>query len=165
MSQGKIIYCVRCLYPTTKPDLLFDGDADGVCNACKNFEKREHINWEEREAEFKKILDRYRSKDGKNYDCVIGVSGGKDSTFQVLKILDYGMNPLCVTATTCMLSAIGRRNIENLKNLGVDYIEATCNPVIRRKMNRIGLEQIGGPSWPELLPNFLNPPALTLQPY
>ena len=163
MSKGQIIYCTRCLYPTTKPDLLFEGSADGVCNACKNYEKRDVTNWEEKEAEFKKILDRYRSKDGKNYDCVIGVSGGKDSTFQVLKMLEYGMNPLCVTATTCMLSDIGRRNIENLKNLGVDYIEVTCNPVIRRKMNRIGLEQIGDISWPEHIRIFTTPVRIAVK--
>lgn len=61
------------------------------------------------------ILDRYRSKDGSNWDCIIPVSGGKDSTYQVITMLELGMNPLCVTATTCDLTDIGRRNIENIK--------------------------------------------------
>lgn len=61
------------------------------------------------------ILDRYRSKDGSNWDCIIPVSGGKDSTYQVVTMLELGMNPLCVTATTCDLTDIGRRNIENIK--------------------------------------------------
>ena len=58
---------------------------------------------------------RFRSANGANYDCVVPVSGGKDSTTQTLRMLELGMNPLCVTATTDQLSDIGRRNIENLK--------------------------------------------------
>jgi hypothetical protein len=52
-------------------------------------------------------------------------------------MLQLGMNPLCVTAMTCHLSDIGRRNIENVKQLGVDYVEITPNPIVRREMNRI----------------------------
>ena len=59
------------------------------------------------------------------------------------------MNPLCVTATTDKLSDIGRRNIENLKRLGVDYVEVTTNPVVRRRINRLALTQVGDISWPE----------------
>ena len=74
---------------------------------------------------------------------------GKDSTYQVIKMLEFGMNPLCVTSTTCDLSEIGRTNIENIKSLGVDYVEFTPNPIVRRKLNRLGLEMIGDISWPE----------------
>ena len=58
---------------------------------------------------------------GAGYDCIIPVSGGKDSTYQTIRVLELGLNPLCVTATTDKLSEIGRRNLENLKHLGVDY--------------------------------------------
>lgn len=95
------------------------------------------------------ILDRYRSKDGSNWDCIIPVSGGKDSTYQVVTMLELGMNPLCVTATTCDLTEIGRKNIENIKKMGVDYIEVTTNRVVRAKLNRIGLIEVGDISWPE----------------
>ncbi|RYZ81202.1 MAG: N-acetyl sugar amidotransferase, partial [Proteobacteria bacterium] len=81
--------------PDTKPDLRFD--EFGVCNACRNFENRNEINWNDRSSELEEILKRYRSKDGSNWDCIIPVSGGKDSTFQVIKMLQHGMNPLCVT--------------------------------------------------------------------
>ena len=64
-------------------------------------------------------------------------------------MLQLGMNPLCVTGTTCDLSEVGRKNIQNLQNLGVDYIEVTTNRVVRRKLNKIGLTQIGDISWPE----------------
>ena len=130
-----IKYCKKCVMPNTKPNLRFD--EEGVCNACRNFENRKEINWEERKKSLEKILNRYRSKDGSNWDCIIPVSGGKDSTFQVIKMLELGMNPLCVTSTTCNLTEIGRRNIENLQNLGVDHIEFTANRCVRKKLKQL----------------------------
>lgn len=140
-------YCRRCVLPDTKPDLKFDDY--GICSACRSYERRANIDWNIREEELLSILERYRSKTGENWDCVIPVSGGKDSHFQVLKMLEYDMTPLCVTATTCDLSEIGRKNIENIKNLGVDYLEFSPDKKIRRVLNRIGLYQVGDISWPE----------------
>jgi N-acetyl sugar amidotransferase len=142
-----ITYCRSCVMPSTKPDLRIEDD--GICSACHNFVRREDVDWAARQDEFLSVVDRYRSRDGSNWDCVIPVSGGKDSTSQVLKVLGLGLNPLCVTATTCDLSEIGRRNIQNIKNLGVDYVEMTPNPRVRHKLNRIGLEEVGDISWPE----------------
>lgn len=142
-----IRYCTRCVMPDTKPDLLLD--EAGVCNACRSYEQRKEVDWDRRRTELEQLLERFRKKDGSNWDCIIPVSGGKDSTFQVIRMLQLGMNPLCVTATTCDLSEIGRRNIENIKRLGVDYVEFTPNPLVRRKLNRIGLTQVGDISWPE----------------
>lgn len=148
-------YCSRCIMPDTKPDLKLD--AEGVCNACRSYERRQEIDWEARRRELTAVLDRFRSKDASNWDCIIPVSGGKDSTYQVVRMLQFGMTPLCVTSTTCHLSPIGRRNIENIKNLGVDYIEVSPNPVVRRKLNRIGLTQVGDISWPEHVSIFTIP--------
>lgn len=156
-----IIYCNRCVMPFTKPDLLID--EEGVCSACRNFENRAQVDWTERERQFDEIMDRYRSQDGSNWDCLIPVSGGKDSTAQVLKVLEHDLNPLCVTATTCDLSDIGRRNIENIKTLGVDYVEMTPNPQVRRKLNRIGLEEVGDISWPEHVSIFTTPVRAAVQ--
>ncbi|GMT49117.1 MAG: flagellin modification protein, PseA [bacterium] len=150
-----LIYCKRCLMPHTRPDLHID--EEGVCNACRSYEKRKIIDWEAREKELLDILDQYRSKDQSNWDCVVPVSGGKDSTFQVIQMLRLGLNPLCVTATTCDLSDIGRKNIENIKNLGVDYVEISPNPLVRKKLNRIGLTQVGDISWPEHVGIFTTP--------
>lgn len=150
-----IKYCKKCVMPNTKPNLRFD--EEGVCNACRNFENRKEINWEKRKKSLEEILNRYRSKDGSNWDCIIPVSGGKDSTFQVIKMLELGMNPLCVTSTTCNLTEIGRRNIENLQNLGVDHIEVTANRCVRKKLNRIGLIEVGDISWPEHVSIFTTP--------
>lgn len=150
-----ITYCRKCLMPSTKPDLEFN--ENGICNACINFDNRASVDWDKRNSEFEAILNRYRSVDGSHYDCLIPVSGGKDSTFQVIKMLEYGMKPLCVTASTCHLSAIGRKNIENIKLLGVDAIEYSINPHVRRKLNRIGLLQVGDISWPEHAAIFTMP--------
>ena len=147
--------------PETKPDLYID--EEGICSACRSFEKREKIDWDKRKEELLNILERYRLRNGNNYDCIIPVSGGKDSHFQTIKMLELGMNPLCVTATTDKLSDIGRRNIENLKALGVDYIEVTTNPIVRRKINRLALTQIGDISWPEHVTIFTIPVRISVQ--
>lgn len=156
-----IRYCVRCVMPETKPDLFIDDE--GVCSACRHFEQRREVDWEARKQELLHILDRYRSRNGSNYDCIIPVSGGKDSHFQTIRMLELGMNPLCVTATTDKLSEIGRQNIENLKKLGVDYIEVSTNPVVRRKINRLALTQVGDISWPEHVTIFTIPVRIAVQ--
>lgn len=156
-----IRYCRRCVMPETKPDLFIDDE--GVCSACRNLERRVDIDWDARTRELEYIVDRYRSKDGAHYDCIVPVSGGKDSHFQVIKMLEMGLNPLCVTATTCKLSVLGRKNIENLKLLGVDSVEVTSNPRVRRKINRFALERVGDISWPEHASIFTIPVRIAVQ--
>ena len=60
--------------PDTKPDLSFD-DA-GVCNACRNFERRRVVDWERRRLDLVELINRYRNPSGSNWDCVVPVSGG-----------------------------------------------------------------------------------------
>ena len=154
-------YCRHCVMPDTKPDLKLD--ADGICNACRSYENRTVVDWDLRKKELLEVLERYRSKNGANWDCIVPVSGGKDSTYQVIRMLQLGMNPLCVTATTCDLSDIGRKNIENIKRLGVDYVEFSPNKNIRRKLNRIGLSMVGDISWPEHVGIFTIPVRAAVQ--
>lgn len=156
-----IRYCRNCVMPDTKPDLRFDDE--GVCSACRNFEARVEIDYGAREHELTSVVERYRSRDGRNYDCIVPVSGGKDSTYQVLEVLDLGLNPLCVTATTDHLTGIGRRNLDNIKALGVDLIEVSVNPVVRRAINRLALETVGDISWPEHVCIFTIPVRLAVQ--
>jgi N-acetyl sugar amidotransferase len=156
-----LTYCRRCVMPDTKPDLLLDDQ--GICNACRSYERRVEIDWDARKQELLQVLERYRRHDGSNWDCIVPVSGGKDSTYQVVRMLQLGLNPLCVTSTTCDLSALGRRNIENLKHLGVDYVEMSPNPLVRAKLNRIGLTQVGDISWPEHVGIFTIPVRAAVQ--
>ncbi len=156
-----LTYCRRCVMPDTKPDLHLDDE--GVCNACRSFERRKEVDWGQRHEELERLLERYRRPNGDNWDCIVPVSGGKDSTYQVVRMLQYGLNPLCVTSTTCDLTPIGRANIENLKRLGVDYIEVSPNPRVRAKLNRIGLMQVGDISWPEHVGIFTIPVRAAVQ--
>jgi hypothetical protein len=75
----------------------------------------------------------------------------------VLKIISLGYNPLCVTSTTCDLSDIGRKNLLNLRELGVDHVEYSPNPVVRKKLNKLALQEIGDVSWPEHVGIFTIP--------
>jgi N-acetyl sugar amidotransferase len=145
--------CKCCLLPDTKPDLYFD--ENGICGACIAFKNRKNVDWEMRKKEFITILRSYSG--ASRWDCIVPVSGGKDSTAQVLKILELGFKPLCVTATTCHLSEIGRQNLLNIRNLGVDHIEYTPNPKIRKQLNVIGLREVGDISWPEHVGIFTIP--------
>jgi len=154
-------YCKCCVMPDTKPDLHID--LEGICNACRSFQQRREVDWDQRYQDLLKVLDRYRQKDGVNWDCIVPVSGGKDSTYQVVRMLQLGLNPLCVTSTTCDLSSLGRANIENLKRLGVDYIEVSPNPLVRAKLNRVGLTQVGDISWPEHVGIFTIPVRAAVQ--
>ena len=156
-----LTYCKRCVMPDTKPDLHLD--EEGVCNACRSYEKRKEIDWDVRHDELLRVLEKYRRPDGSNWDCIVPVSGGKDSTYQVVRMLQLGLNPLCVTSTTCDLSPLGRKNIENLKHLGVDYVEISPNPLIRAKLNSVGLKQVGDISWPEHVGIFTIPVRAAVQ--
>ena len=156
-----IQYCTHCLYPDTKPDLQFN--EQGVCSACAYFNDRLKINWEKRWEELLVIVEKFKNTHSSNWDCIVPGSGGKDSTVQALRARELGLNPLIVTATTCDLSDIGRRNIENLKNLGFDYLEVSPNKMVRRELNKIGLTQVGDISWPEHVGIFTIPIRIAVQ--
>lgn len=119
-------YCTRCLFPETKPDLSFDDE--GVCSACQAAEQKDkNIDWEQRKIEFEEIINNYR-KDDLGYDCLIPVSGGKDSTYQAYFMKEvYGMNPLCVCFETTYATDIGNRNLDNLSRMGIDVIHFKKN--------------------------------------
>lgn len=143
-----MIRCRTCCYPRTKPDLYFD--ESGECSACVNARKKPLIDWDSRKAELLALLDRH---DGR---CIVPSSGGKDSTWQVLKLLELGADVTIVTATTCYLTEIGRKNIDNLARYA-RTIEYSPNKTVRAKLNRIGLEMVGDPTWPEHASIFSTP--------
>lgn len=156
-----LTYCRSCVMPDTKPDLHLD--ETGECNACRSFKNRKQVDWDARKRALLDIVERYRHRDGSHWDCIVPVSGGKDSTYQVVRMLQLGLNPLCVTSSTCDLSPLGRQNIENLKRLGVDHVEVSPNPQVRAKLNRIGLMQVGDIAWPEHVGIFTIPVRAAVQ--
>ena len=149
-------YCKKCLYPDTKPQLVFN--EDGICSACSNSDLKEKINWDDKEKELRGILEEFKSKDGSNYDCIIPVSGGKDSTFQTYFIKKvYGLNPLVVNFHPLDQTEIGKKNLQSLKNIGVDCIEFSPNPKVYQKLAKYGLVELGDYQWPEHLGIFTVP--------
>ena len=123
-------YCKRCVLPNTRPNLYFL--KSGICTACDSHEKRKKINWKKKEIEFRKIIKNIKKKN-LPYDCLIPVSGGKDSTWQVAKALEYKLNPLTFTYKPVFRNKIGQKNLDNLKKIGVDHVEFTVNENTERK--------------------------------
>lgn len=146
-------YCSRCLYPANaKPTIIIDDD--GICSGCRYHESRQHleIDWDARHAIFEKILDEARTlrrQRGNCHDCIVPVSGGKDSHFQVwLLKKKYGMNPLLVTFNHCFNSPAGNRNLYNLiEKSGCDFIRGTAGLDAVRRISRHMLEKVGDLTW------------------
>lgn len=134
----KMRYCKRCLQPDTRPGIVFDDEQ--VCFACRYEESKATIDWEAREAELKAIADEAKAesiKRGNTYDCIIGVSGGKDSTFQAVYAKEkLGLNPLLINCMPDEITEIGEKNINNLNNLGFDIISIRPNPIVAKKLAR-----------------------------
>ena len=149
-------FCKKCLYPSTKPQLQFD--ERGICSACNNYKLKDEVDWGKKKVDLLHILDKYKSKDGSKYDCIIPVSGGKDSTFQTYTIKEtFGLNPLAVNFHPHDQTEIGRKNLENLKQLGVDCIEFSPNPIVYSKLAKFGLVELGDFQWPEHIGIFTVP--------
>jgi N-acetyl sugar amidotransferase len=138
-------WCNSCVLPSTRPGITIG--EDGVCNACKNHNTKKFVDWSRREASFEKIVNDVKlSKSG--YDCVIPVSGGKDSTWQTIKCLEYGLTPLAVTWRTPGRTIIGQRNLDNLISLGVDHIDYQISPKFESKFMLRALERFGSTAIP-----------------
>ena len=152
-------YCTNCIMVDTRPDQFINDD--GLCNACTSFKKSEIINWGKREKELLQNIKNL-NLDKKKWNCVVPGSGGKDSTYQIIRAKELGLNPVFVTASTCDLSIVGRKNLENIKNLGFDVVEISNSSKIRSKINKITLELIGDISWPEHVAIFTAPVKFAL---
>ncbi len=153
-------YCTKCVMPDTRPGLTFNDK--GVCSACEGaMEKKEKIDWKARKKELKEIFDRFRSPDGTYYDCIVPVSGGKDSIYQVHMVKNvFKMNPLCITFRTDARTKIGEHNIQALREIGVDHIDFTPDPKGIRKLRLKTFREVGDCSiadhlnWWNIMPYF-----------
>lgn len=145
----QVKYCTNCLQPDTRPDVKFK---DGLCYACLYEESKKSIDWGLRGRELQEIADWAKNKT-ESYDCVIGVSGGKDSTFQALYAKErLGLNPLLVNCVPDNITEIGRHNIENLINHGFDIIHLRPNPKIMRAVTKRSFYEYGNPQKPSEYP-------------
>lgn len=135
-------YCRKCIQPDTRPGLVFD--ADGVCSACRSYEERSKIDWNKRERELEEIAEWSKKNSKGGFDCAVGVSGGKDSTFQALYARDrLGLNALLVNCAPDNISDVGRQNLENLIQHGFDLISFRPNPKIERELSKHAFYEYG----------------------
>lgn len=131
--------CTRCVMDTTADGITFD--ADGVCSYCTEFlERSSHVIFQSPEAR-RKELDALvwrikRDGEGKRYDCVVGVSGGVDSSWVLVKAVELGLRPLAVHMDNGWNTELAKSNISNLVGrLGVDlYTHAMDEEEYRRLM-------------------------------
>lgn len=135
-------YCKRCLQPDTRPNTTFS--ADGICPACNYFEALQHVDWQERFEILQDLLQRFPRRKGQYHDCIIGVSGGKDSTRQALFLRDrLGVNPLlvCLSYPPEQVTERGVHNLSNLINLGFDVVISAPAPQTWKKLKREGFRK------------------------
>lgn len=138
-------YCNRCIIPDTRPGIVLNDD--GLCNACISYDTRSVIDWNKRKEIFCDIVKKAKNKRA-DYDCIVPVSGGKDSTWQIVTCLEYGLRPLAVTLKPPARTNIGQENLDNLISLGVDHIDYQINPVVEKKILYRALVDYGSTAIP-----------------
>ena len=128
-----LTHCKNCLMPTSRPGMkLNDG---GVCTACLWHEKKKYIDWENRKTQFQTIAKWARETTQAAWDCVLGVSGGKDSLWQAHQLRDeFGLNPLLVMYVSSDVTELGRKNAENMVECGFTVLSIQPNPQIARQL-------------------------------
>ena len=140
-------YCIRCHMPETQEGLIFD--EMGICRACISSEQKMHIDWDKKEKSLRKILEHEMQNAGNNYDCIVPISGGKDSVYQLHVLTKiYNMRVLTVTFSHNWYSEIGWYNLTNcLEQFEVDHIMYTPNRKLISKTARNSLQAIGDSCW------------------
>lgn len=152
----KVVFCRQCVMSNQRPasaeefkhtisskKVTLNIGEDGVCDACRQAEKKEKIDWKKREEELLKLLEKYRRNDG-YYDCIVPGSGGKDSAFQshVLKY-KYGMHPLTVTWPPILYTDYGYRNFRRWIEIGgFDNVSFNQNGRVMKLLTRLSIENI-----------------------
>ena len=153
-------YCRTCITPATRPNIAFD--ADGVCTGCAGHAEKREIDWAARAKDFGEAVSE-ANKQSSGYDCLIPVSGGKDSTWQVVRCLEEGLKPLAVSWKPPGRTALGARNLANLISLGVDHIDYQISPAVERKFMVKTLERLGSPAVPMHMAIFSIPLTLAVR--
>jgi N-acetyl sugar amidotransferase len=138
-------YCHTCLQPDTRPNTIFS--SDGRCPACV-YHAINQVDWEERMTELEEIIQFGKKHSSSSYDCIIGVSGGKDSTrqaFFVKKVL--GMNPLlvCLAPPPKQVTSRGVHNLSNLISHGFDCVTVNPAPQTWRDLMKLSFYEYGNP--------------------
>ena len=142
-------YCKKCVYPISAVNLLIEDD--GICTSCKSFSGFEKISedgWKKRKDKLFKLINEVK-KDKSNYDCIIPVSGGKDSYFQThVLVKEFNLKPLLVTYHGNNYLPEGDYNRDMMrKNFDADHIIWGPSVEVLKKLNRIGFKKMGDMNW------------------
>ncbi len=135
-------YCLCCLQPDTRPNSQFTDE--GICPACNYFQQLKDVDWQERYDILNDLLKQFPRQSGQYFDCIIGVSGGKDSTRQALYVRDkLGLNPLlvCLSYPPPQVTQRGVDNISNLIDLGFDVLLSAPAPETWRSLLRTSFDK------------------------
>src|SRR5262245_17407528 len=108
-------FCKRCLYTTAHP-LGLTLDEEGICSGCRIHEEKDSLDWPLRWEMLERLIEPYRNRDGKNYDCIVPVSGAQDSYYVVYLVKQrLRLNPLLVTYNKYFNTPLGIHNLANLR--------------------------------------------------
>jgi N-acetyl sugar amidotransferase len=151
-------FCRRCLYPENHP-LGLGFDPEGICTGCRVHEEKDRLDWVSREARLQKILEGYRGRAKGRHDCVVPISGGRDSFFIVHLVRKvYGLNPLLVVYNRHYNSRAGTYNIARLRTiLGCDIHTLTLAPAVVRRLMLATLAERGSFHWHALAGHTVYP--------
>lgn len=141
-------YCVRCLYPENHP-LNLTIDADGVCSGCRVHEEKDTLDWAERRALLEEVLGRYRGKGSGRYDCIVPVTGARDTYFILDRVRRvFGMNPAVVSYNRHYNTHRGIRNLAYLRHIfDRDYFQMIVAPQTAQRIARETLHRMGSFHW------------------
>jgi N-acetyl sugar amidotransferase len=144
-------FCARCLYATSHP-LGLTIDDEGICSGCRIHEEKDRLDWTARWSKLKAIVAPYRSKDARNYDCIVPVTGANDSYFIVHLVKErLGLNPLLVSYNKYFNTPLGVANLANLRiRFDCDILVQNVNPKSVRDLTRTSLRRAGSIYWPIL---------------
>lgn len=149
--RKRIRWCSRCTYPGISATPM-EFDEHGVCMGCRVSDAKNAITpgeWSRRKELLRAILEENRCRDGSRHDCIIAVSGGKDSWFQTHVIKnEFGLNPLLVTYNGNNYTDIGWKNLWRMREVfGVDHVVYSPSVEVLKKLNRLGVIVMGDMNW------------------
>lgn len=141
-------YCTRCIYPENHP-LHLTFDQEGVCSGCRVHEEKDRFDWRERMEILRHLVRPYRSSSRTTADCIVPVSGARDSYFVVHVVRHVlGLHPLLVTYNKHYNTAVGIRNLAYLRTLlGCDIMTMTVAPQKVKKITRESIRRLGSIYW------------------
>lgn len=151
IRYDEIQFCRKCLYTTAHP-LGLVLDDEGICSGCRVHQEKDLLDWSARWKHLETLVKPYRSASGRNYDCIVPVTGANDSYYIVHLVKErLGLNPLLVTYNKYFNTPLGIRNLANLRlRFDCDIVVQNVNPVAVKKIVRTTLRTLGNIYWPIL---------------